>query len=70
MIQKDTYLMIHFIANKSSILEDRAARREIHRINSITVKSTAALRQTLTEGKLLIASRFSVTPILVGRFKF
>ena len=41
--------MIHLIANKSSFLEDRAAHREIHRINSITVKSTAALRQTLTE---------------------
>ena len=53
MIQKDTYLMIHFIANKSSILEDRAD------IGKRSLRS-----------KLLIASRFSVTPILVGRFKF
>lgn len=48
MIQKDTYLMIHFIANKSSILEDRADIEKFTE-STKTAKSTAALRQTLTE---------------------
>ena len=48
MIQKDTYLMIHFIANKSSILEDRADIEKFTEWTQ-TAKSTAALRQTLTE---------------------
>ena len=69
MIQEDTYLMIHFIANKSSILEDRADIEKFTE-STKTAKSTAALRQTPLRSKLLIASRFSVTPILVGRFKF
>lgn len=48
MIQKDTYLMIHFIANKSSIIEHRADTEKFTE-STQTAKSTATLRQTLTE---------------------
>lgn len=40
--------MIHFIANKSSIIEDRADTEKFTE-STQTAKSTAALRQTLTE---------------------
>ena len=40
--------MIHFIANKSSILEDRADIEKFTE-STQTAKSTAALRQTVTE---------------------
>ena len=69
MIQKDTYLMIHFIANKSSILEDRADIEKFTN-STKTAKSTAALRQTLTEKQTSHCLAVFCHPILVGRFKF
>ena len=69
MIQKYTYLMIHFIANKSSILEDRADIEKFTE-STKTASQLPHFGKRSLRSKLLIASRFSVTPILVGRFKF